>query len=166
MKLFFLILFLFCSVTNAATSGIFTKDNKLIIIINTEGDDSFRLYESLITEPIEVDNRLKKHIIVDANIVERIYEIECIRSKVNPSLGSCTVTIGTDYPWTYIDKVNRSADLVPYGDLANYAAYSEFHIPNDSDILFLSKEQELKISVERDSHGRIFRFRLEYQQKQ
>ena len=155
------------SITHAETFGIFSSTGDTVkIIVQGNDKDAIDLFDSLNVETIENDDSFIKTAKVESlSTWEIIYEVKCKKSKLVRNLVSCTVGLDKAYSWTSIDNINKSAYVVPYGDLDNFASYSKFNIPEETDLVFQSIDQALTISVERDSSGEIFRFRIDFRQK-
>lgn len=147
----------------AATFASFMPTGSSVkIFVQGNDKDAIKLFKSLKMEAVEDNGKLIKHLRVESTNLKQIFEVICRRSKVSPNAASCTITVDKSYSWNQINIKEASVTVAPYGDMDNYASYSEFTEPDSKDLIFLSSDSALQISVERDSLGDIFRFRMEY----
>ncbi|MFK8139184.1 MAG: hypothetical protein AB8E15_12560 [Bdellovibrionales bacterium] len=150
----------------AETIGVFpSTGTKAKIIIQGNDSDAIRLFDSIQSKPIEENGVLKKTIKVESfrPVMSTIYEIICAHKlKDADNLTSCELILDSNYSWTTIDPENEFASLVTYGDLDSFSSYSEFIVPNNSNSIFTSIDNSLKILIERDNTGSPSRFRIEY----
>jgi len=167
MKLLISFMFLFfCLNLNAETMALFASDDSSVkIIVQGADSDAMNLYNSLKVGPEETENTYTKKTKVNSSsgpVGPLIFDVQCTISKRSANLSSCAIGLDSSYLWTLINSEFKTASVVPNNDIDSYRSYKNFIIPEDSDVIFSSLNNKLKISVERDRIGDIFRFRLEY----
>ena len=159
-----LLILLLANSTFASTFGFFSPTGDSVkIIVQGNDSDATNLFDSLKTSAIEENGVLKKSIKVESSTFHTIYDISCNKS-INSNSASCTISLNSEYMGVLINKEQRSASLVPYGRMDTFASYSEFIIPQNTNTIFLSSDERLEISIEKDPYQGIFRFRIEFGQ--